>query len=50
MTENALADKIAHRIRREGPLSLAAYTAMALHDPDLGYYASTRRSVRPATS
>lgn len=39
MTENTLADKIAHRIRREGPLSLAAYMAMALHDPDLGYYA-----------
>ena len=39
MTENLLADKIARRIRREGPLSLAAYMAMALHDPDLGYYA-----------
>jgi NADH dehydrogenase [ubiquinone] 1 alpha subcomplex assembly factor 7 len=30
---------IAHRIRREGPLSVAAFMAMALHDPDYGYYA-----------
>jgi NADH dehydrogenase [ubiquinone] 1 alpha subcomplex assembly factor 7 len=34
-----LADKIARRIRAEGPLSLAAFMAMALHDPDGGYYA-----------
>jgi NADH dehydrogenase [ubiquinone] 1 alpha subcomplex assembly factor 7 len=33
-----LAARIAHRIRREGPLSVAAYMAMALHDPDAGYY------------
>jgi NADH dehydrogenase [ubiquinone] 1 alpha subcomplex assembly factor 7 len=39
VTNNVLADKIARRIRREGPLSLAAYMAMALHDPELGYYA-----------
>ncbi len=42
VTGNALADKIARRIRREGPLSLAAYMAMALHEPDLGYYATRR--------
>ena len=42
MTENVLTSKIARRIRREGPLSLAAYMAMALHDPDLGYYATHR--------
>jgi NADH dehydrogenase [ubiquinone] 1 alpha subcomplex assembly factor 7 len=47
VTENALADRIARRIRREGPLSLAAYMAMALHEPDLGYYA-TRRPIGSA--
>jgi NADH dehydrogenase [ubiquinone] 1 alpha subcomplex assembly factor 7 len=31
--------KIARRIRDEGPLSVAAYMAMALHDPERGYYA-----------
>lgn len=40
MTQGALADKIARRIRSEGPLSVAAYMAMALHDPELGYYAT----------
>jgi NADH dehydrogenase [ubiquinone] 1 alpha subcomplex assembly factor 7 len=36
----AIADKIARRVRAEGPLTLAAYMAMALHDPAGGYYAS----------
>jgi NADH dehydrogenase [ubiquinone] 1 alpha subcomplex assembly factor 7 len=35
----SLADRIARRIRREGPLSIAAFMAMALHDPEAGYYA-----------
>ncbi len=35
-----IADKIARRIRAEGPLTIAAYTAMALHDPEAGYYAT----------
>jgi NADH dehydrogenase [ubiquinone] 1 alpha subcomplex assembly factor 7 len=35
----ALKAAIAHRIRREGPLSVAAFMAMVLHDPDYGYYA-----------
>jgi NADH dehydrogenase [ubiquinone] 1 alpha subcomplex assembly factor 7 len=35
----ALGQKIARRIRAEGPLSVAAYMAMALHDPEGGYYA-----------
>ena len=39
MSADALARKIARRIRAEGPLSLAAYMAMALHDPEDGYYA-----------
>jgi NADH dehydrogenase [ubiquinone] 1 alpha subcomplex assembly factor 7 len=34
-----LAGRIARRIRAEGPLPLAAYMAMALHDPQDGYYA-----------
>ena len=42
MTRDALANKIARRIRAEGPLSLAAYMAIALHDPELGYYATRR--------
>lgn len=33
------AARIARRIRREGPLSIAAFMAMALHDPESGYYA-----------
>jgi NADH dehydrogenase [ubiquinone] 1 alpha subcomplex assembly factor 7 len=37
-----LANKIARRIRADGPLSVAAYMAMALHDPQLGYYATRR--------
>jgi len=31
--------RLARRIRREGPLSIAAFMAIALHDPDCGYYA-----------
>jgi NADH dehydrogenase [ubiquinone] 1 alpha subcomplex assembly factor 7 len=42
VTASALGDKIARRIRNGGPLSLAAYMAIALHDPDLGYYATRR--------
>ncbi len=34
-----IANKIVRRIRREGPLTVAAYMAMALHDPEGGYYA-----------
>ena len=36
----SLVIRIARRIRREGPLSIAAYMALALHDPDRGYYAT----------
>lgn len=39
MTTPTLAARIARRIRREGPLSVAAFMAMALHDPADGYYA-----------
>jgi NADH dehydrogenase [ubiquinone] 1 alpha subcomplex assembly factor 7 len=40
VTPNAvLAARIARRIRREGPLSVAAFMAIALHDPEDGYYA-----------
>jgi len=34
-----LAARIASRIRREGPLSIAAFMAIALHDREAGYYA-----------
>jgi NADH dehydrogenase [ubiquinone] 1 alpha subcomplex assembly factor 7 len=34
-----ITQKIARRIRAEGPLTVAAYMAMALHDPAGGYYA-----------
>lgn len=34
-----LTARIARRIHAEGPLSLAAFMAIALHDPDSGYYA-----------
>ncbi|MGA8552745.1 MAG: SAM-dependent methyltransferase [Stellaceae bacterium] len=40
MTRNVLVDRIARRIRAEGPLSLAAYMAIALHDSEFGYYAT----------
>lgn len=39
VTAPTLAARIARRVRREGPLSVAAFMAMALHDPDDGYYA-----------
>ena len=39
MIAGTLGQKVARRIRAEGPLSVAAYMAMALHDPDEGYYA-----------
>ena len=39
MSTDTLRRKIVRRIRAEGPLTLAAYMAMALHDPVLGYYA-----------
>jgi NADH dehydrogenase [ubiquinone] 1 alpha subcomplex assembly factor 7 len=35
-----ISQKMARRIRAEGPLTVAAYMAMALHDPECGYYAS----------
>jgi NADH dehydrogenase [ubiquinone] 1 alpha subcomplex assembly factor 7 len=39
LSADALSRKIARRIRAEGPLSVAAFMAMALHDPEDGYYA-----------
>src|SRR3954452_12486052 len=36
---DSIAARIARRIRREGPMSIAAYMAVTLHDPDSGYYA-----------
>src|SRR6202162_2199711 len=34
-----MAATIARRLRRDGPLSIAAFMAIALHDPEGGYYA-----------
>ena len=39
VSARGLAEKTARCIRREGPLSLAAFMAMALHDPEGGYHA-----------
>jgi len=37
---NRLEEKIAERIRREGPITFEAFMDMALYEPALGYYAS----------
>jgi NADH dehydrogenase [ubiquinone] 1 alpha subcomplex assembly factor 7 len=42
LSSDPISRKIARRIGAEGPLSIAAFMAMALHDPEDGYYA--RRS------
>jgi NADH dehydrogenase [ubiquinone] 1 alpha subcomplex assembly factor 7 len=39
LISETIGQKISRRIRAEGPLSLAAFMAMALHDPVDGYYA-----------
>jgi len=39
LSTDRIGRKIVRRIRAEGPLSIAAYMAMALHDPEDGYYA-----------
>ncbi len=39
MSAEDLRRKISGRIRAEGPLTIAAYMALALHDPEDGYYA-----------
>jgi NADH dehydrogenase [ubiquinone] 1 alpha subcomplex assembly factor 7 len=39
MSATDLAGRIAQYIQRHGPISLAAFMAMALHDPQAGYYA-----------
>ena len=40
MSADDLSRKIARRIAAEGPLSISAFMAMALHDPEDGYYAA----------
>jgi NADH dehydrogenase [ubiquinone] 1 alpha subcomplex assembly factor 7 len=42
MTIDDLAGRISRRIAAEGPLSVAAFMAMALYDPTSGYYARGR--------
>ena len=42
MTFDYFADRISRRIAAEGPVSVDAFMAMALHDPTTGYYARRR--------
>jgi NADH dehydrogenase [ubiquinone] 1 alpha subcomplex assembly factor 7 len=37
---NELTARLVRHIRAHGPMTIAAYMAVALHDPDCGYYAS----------
>ncbi|HEY1631708.1 MAG TPA: SAM-dependent methyltransferase [Rhizomicrobium sp.] len=37
---NALSERIARLIQAQGPISVAQYMTMALHDPQYGYYAT----------
>ena len=39
MSEPALTARLVRHIRAHGPISIAAFMAMALHDPRAGYYA-----------
>ena len=39
MGAKGFADRIAQHIRGHGPISVAAFMALALHDPQAGYYA-----------
>ncbi len=39
MSTGGLAARLARHIRAHGPMTVAAYMAIALHDPDSGYYA-----------
>ncbi|MBM3778347.1 MAG: hypothetical protein FJW23_08940 [Acidimicrobiia bacterium] len=43
ITNHQCADAIADRIRAQGPLTVAAFMALALYHPELGYYASAAR-------
>ena len=40
MTQPALATRLARHIRAHGPMTVAAFMAVALHDPEAGYYAN----------
>ena len=40
VSSSRLAQMIAERIQREGPLTFATYMQMALYEPDYGYYVS----------
>jgi NADH dehydrogenase [ubiquinone] 1 alpha subcomplex assembly factor 7 len=39
MKVSNLTERLVHHIRAHGPMTVAAYMAVALHDPDSGYYA-----------
>ncbi len=44
---NALAQKVARLIASDGPITVATFMTMALHDPEFGFYA-TRESIGAA--
>jgi SAM-dependent MidA family methyltransferase len=46
---NALAGKLAERIRRQGPLLLSEFMEAALYDPGHGYYSAARRALAEPT-
>src|SRR5579864_4757983 len=39
----SLRDRLSARIARDGPISVADYMTLCLHDPDHGYYAARPR-------
>lgn len=47
MNEPDLGDRLVRHIRAHGPMTIAAFMAMALHDPQAGYYAR-RQPLGPA--
>jgi SAM-dependent MidA family methyltransferase len=47
--EGPLVEKLAARIRREGPILFSEFMDAALYDPEHGYYSAARRSKREPT-
>lgn len=47
--ENPLEEKLAARIRREGPILFSEFMDAALYDPEHGYYSAARRARREPT-
>lgn len=47
--DNPVAEKLAGRIRRGGPLRFSEFMETALYDPEHGYYSAVRRAVEEPT-